>query len=194
MSLVTVAELSTFTQLSIPTGTPTTEAQATCDRATALVRAFCRRKLTQTTETVTVPLTSTMDYLRRGIVDAHLLDTILLPDTPVQSITSVTIDGLSVNGYTLRADGSILLPRGYPTGTQASVVYVSGFAATDYRIMAARAVAVRIAARLWTNPDSRTSYNGPEALNYTSTPDLVRLLTADERDMLAPCVRMDVIG
>ena len=194
MSLVTPEELSTFTQLAIPAGTVRAEAQAACDRATALVRAYCRRKITQTNESVTVTLTSSMDYVVRGIVDRHLLDTILLPMTPVISITSITIGGEVVTGYTLRADGSILLPRGYPNGTTASVVYVSGYPSTDYRVEAARAVAVRIAARLWTNPDSRTSYTGPEALNYQSTPDLVRLLTADERAMLQPLVRMDAVG
>lgn len=194
MSLVSTSELSTFTQLAIPVGTVTTEAQAACDRATALVRAYCRRTITQTTETVTVTLTSSMDYVVRGLVDRHLLDTILLPMTPVISITSITIDGQAVSGYTLRADGSILLPRGYPNGTTAAVVYVSGYPSTDYRVQAAKAVAVRIAARLWTNPDARTSYTGPEALNYSSTPDLVRLLTADERAMLQPLVRMDVVG
>ena len=194
MSLVTTSELASFTQLTIPTGAVTTQAQAACDRATALVRAYCRRKITQTTETVTVTLTSSMDYVVRGLVDRHLLDTILLPMTPVISITSITIGGEVVVGYTLRADGSILLPRGYPNGTTAAVVYVSGYPAADYRVEAARAVAVRIAARLWTNPDSRTSFSGPEALNYQSTPDLVRLLTADERAMLQPLVRMDVVG
>jgi hypothetical protein len=194
MSLVTTSELASFTQLTIPAGTVTTQAQAACDRATALVRAYCRRKITQTTETVAVTLTSSMDYVVRGLVDRHLLDTILLPETPVISITSITISGDVVTGYTLRADGSILLPRGYPNGTTATVVYVSGYPATDYRVEAARAVAVRIAARLWTNPDARTSYTGPEALNYQSTPDLVRLLTADERAMLQPLVRMDVVG
>lgn len=194
MSLVSTSELSTFTQLTIPVGTVTTQAQAACDRATALVRAYCRRNITQTNESVTVPLTASMDYVVRGLVDRHLLDTILLPMTPVISITSITINGQAVTGYTLRADGSILLPTGYPNGTTATVVYVSGYAASDYRVAAAKAVAVRIAARLWTNPDSRTTYTGPEALNYGSTPDLVRLLTADERAMLQPLVRMDVVG
>lgn len=179
MSLVTTSELSTFTQLSIPAGTVTTEAQAACDRATAMVRAYARRKITQATETETL---------------AVVVDTINLTHTPVQSVTSITIGGSAVTGYTLRADGSILLPSDYVQGTTASLVYVSGYAASDYRLDVAKAVAVRIAARLWTNPDSRTSYTGPDALNYSSTPDLVRLLTADERVMLQPCVRMDAIG
>lgn len=194
MSLVTTAELASFTQLTIPAGAVTTQAQAACDRATALVRAYCRRTITQTAETVTVPLTATMDYITRGVYDRSLLDTILLPMTPVMSITSVTVNGQVVTAYALRADGSIQLPVGFPNGSTATVVYVSGYTSTDYRVQAARAVAVRIAARLWTNPDSRTSFQGPEALNYTSTPDLVRLLTADERAMLQPLVRMDVVG
>ncbi len=48
---------------------------------------------------------------------------------------------------------------------------------------AVRLVATRLAARLFTNPQQRTSYSGPEGLNYAGGP--VRLLTDDEREMLA---------
>ncbi len=41
----------------------------------------------------------------------------------------------------------------------------------------------RLAARLFTNPQQRVSYSGPEGLNYTGGP--VRLLTDDEREQLA---------
>lgn len=194
MSLVSTSELSTFTQLSIPAGTATTEAQAACDRATALVRAYCRRKINQTNESVTVALSASNGYQGRGIIEAHTLDTILLPETPVQSVTSVTINSVAVTGYALQPDGSILLPRTYPAGTTATVVYVSGFGANDWRFLAAKAVAVRVAARLWTNPDARTAYTGPGDLNYQSAPELVRLLTMDERAMLDPAARVDGIA
>ena len=179
MSLVTVEELASFTQLLIPTGTPTVEAQAACDRATALVRAYCRRKLTQETRTDTV---------------AVIRELAELPETPVASITSITIGGSPVTGYTLRADGSILFPRWYVQGTTATVTYVAGFPSTDYRLEAARAVAVRVAARLWTNPDTRTSYAGPGDLSYSTGPELVRLLTLDERLMLDPAARVDRVA
>lgn len=42
----------------------------------------------------------------------------------------------------------------------------------------------RVAGRLLTNPQQRTSYSGPDGLNYTGGP--VRLLTDDEREMLNP--------
>ena len=179
MSLVTVEELATFTQLLIPTGTPTVEAEAACDRATALVRAYCRRKLTQETRTETV---------------AIVRDAAELSETPVASITSVTVAGSAVTGYTLRADGAIVFPTWYTQGTTATVTYVAGFAATDYRLEAARAVAVRVAARLLTNPDSRTTYTGPGDLSYSTGPELVRLLTTDERLMLDPAARVDRIA
>jgi hypothetical protein len=43
-------------------------------------------------------------------------------------------------------------------------------------------VALRLAARLFTNPQQRTSYAGPEGLNYSGGP--VRLFTDDEREIL----------
>lgn len=49
-----------------------------------------------------------------------------------------------------------------------------------------KAVVKRVAARLFTNPDQRTSYTGPEGLNYAGGP--VRLLTDDEREQLNPFV------
>ena len=45
-------------------------------------------------------------------------------------------------------------------------------------------VAKRIAGRLLTNPQQRTSYTGPDGLNYAGGP--VRLLTDDEREQLDP--------
>lgn len=45
-------------------------------------------------------------------------------------------------------------------------------------------VVKRLAARLFTNPQQRVSYTGPEGLNFSGGP--VRLLTDDERDALAP--------
>jgi hypothetical protein len=49
--------------------------------------------------------------------------------------------------------------------------------------LAAKLVALRVAGRLLTNPQQRTSYTGPEGLNYAG--GAVRLLTDDERDVLA---------
>ncbi len=49
---------------------------------------------------------------------------------------------------------------------------------------AAQLVTKRLAARIYTNPQQRTSYAGPEGLNYQGGP--VRLLTDDEREMLTP--------
>ena len=43
-------------------------------------------------------------------------------------------------------------------------------------------VAKRVAARLFSNPQQRTSYSGPEGLNFAGGP--VRLLTDDEREQL----------
>jgi hypothetical protein len=47
---------------------------------------------------------------------------------------------------------------------------------------AVRLVTCRLAARLFTNPDQRVSYTGPEGLSYSGGP--VRLFTDDERATL----------
>jgi hypothetical protein len=48
--------------------------------------------------------------------------------------------------------------------------------------LSAKLVALRLAGRLMTNPQQRTSYSGPEGLNYSGGP--VRLLTDDEKKSL----------
>lgn len=48
--------------------------------------------------------------------------------------------------------------------------------------LAAKLVALRLAGRLMANPQQRTSYTGPEGLNYSGGP--VRLLTDDEKKSL----------
>lgn len=45
-------------------------------------------------------------------------------------------------------------------------------------------VVKRVAGRLLTNPQQRSSYSGPDGLTYTGGP--VRLLTDDEREQLDP--------
>lgn len=63
-----------------------------------------------------------------------------------------------------------------------------GFVAGDYRLTAAQDVALRIAARLWANPLDRVTYSAPGA-SYAGAPDMAgRLLTPDEKIVLAPVV------
>jgi len=47
-----------------------------------------------------------------------------------------------------------------------------------------KAVVKRVAGRIFTNPDQRTSYTGPDGLNFSGGP--VRMLTDDEREQLDP--------
>jgi hypothetical protein len=179
VALVTVADLALFAQLTIPAGTPTTNAQKACDMADAMVKAYTGRGIEQATTT------STPVVVQRGRAP--------LPFTPVQSVASVTDDGAAVD-YTVAADGALEVDLA--DDTTLLVTYTHGFATGDYRLNVAKSVAVRIAHRLWNNPQDATSYSsaGPQSQSYSTTPDLTRLLTMDERAMLGPCVRLDRIA
>lgn len=55
----------------------------------------------------------------------------------------------------------------------------------DEDILVARAVALRIAAQWFTNPQDRASYSGPEGLSYTSSPQMLsRILSEADRVVL----------
>ena len=52
-------------------------------------------------------------------------------------------------------------------------------------VTSVRKVAKRLAVRLFTNPQERASYAGPEGLSYQISPNTsARILTADEREQL----------
>ena len=55
----------------------------------------------------------------------------------------------------------------------------------DEDILAARGVALRIAAQWFTNPQDRASYAGPEGLSYTASPQMLsRILSEADRVVL----------
>lgn len=183
MALVTTDDLAAFAQLTIPeTGDIADQAAAACAWAHSIVEAYCRRPLEQATST------STPVVIQYGRAD--------LPHTPVISVASVTVDSAVVpaTDYVLDAAGTLHFDRSL-TGV-ATITYTHGFAEGDYRIKAAQSVAVRIAHRLWVNPNDRTSFSpaGAQSASWSTTPDLTRLLTMDERAVLAPCVDMRGIG
>jgi len=62
---------------------------------------------------------------------------------------------------------------------------VSGQPVDDEDILAARGVALRIAAQWFTNPQDRASYSGPEGLSYTASPQMLsRILSEADRVVL----------
>ena len=55
----------------------------------------------------------------------------------------------------------------------------------DEDILVARAVALRIAAQWFTNPQDRASYSGPEGLSYTASPQMLsKILSEADRVVL----------
>ena len=55
----------------------------------------------------------------------------------------------------------------------------------DEDVLAARAVALRVAAQWFTNPQDRASYSGPEGLSYTASPQMLsRILSEADRVVL----------
>lgn len=86
------------------------------------------------------------------------------------SAESAIADATSIVSVYIRTDVSALTA---PTTPQ-------------WKIDAAKGVCKRVAGRIFTNPDQRTSYTGPDGLNYSGGP--VRVLTDDERAQLDPLV------
>lgn len=67
---------------------------------------------------------------------------------------------------------------------------------TDYTVAEAdlvvvRAVAVRIAAQWFTNPEDRASYSGPEGMSYTASPQMLSKIMseADRRTLVSVQLR-----
>lgn len=81
----------------------------------------------------------------------------------------------------------------------ALVVDVIGFdpaTTTDYTVadsdlLVAKAVALRIAAQWFTNPEDRASYAGPEGLSYTASPQMLSKIMseADRRTLVSVQMR-----
>ena len=62
---------------------------------------------------------------------------------------------------------------------------LAGQPVDDEDILAARGVALRIAAQWFTNPQDRASYNGPEGMSYTASPQMLsRILSEADRVVL----------
>lgn len=164
--IASVADLAEHLGETIPAG-QTAAAQAAIDNATAALRARCSRTLTQGRETATITATS-------PVVD--------LPETPVVTVHSVTVDGTAVaesaTGYVLNADGSLIFAS-MPYLATVVVDYTYGFAADSKEYATAKGLVLRRAERTFNNPRNRSAYSGPEALNYT-TDAPSRTWTTDE--------------
>lgn len=66
------------------------------------------------------------------------------------------------------------------------VVTTTDYAVTDTDLAVCKAVALRIAAQWFTNPEDRAQYSGPEGLSYTASPQMLSKIMseADRRTLL----------
>jgi hypothetical protein len=141
------------------------------------VQAWCRRRLTSVDDDTFTTTGSAR---------------IELPATPVRAVSSVLVDSVeTLLSWNVSAAGVLdwVGTAVAPAGDSAVVVtYDSGFAEVDYRLVTARAVAVRLASRLYQNPLDRGSFSGPDGLSFSPAAGVTsRLLTGDEQMMLSPC-------
>ena len=65
------------------------------------------------------------------------------------------------------------------------------YTVTDNDVAIVKAVALRIAAQWFTNPEDRASYAGPEGLSYTASPQMLSKIMseADRRTLLSVQMR-----
>jgi len=62
---------------------------------------------------------------------------------------------------------------------------------TDADVLIVKAIAVRIAAQWFTNPEDRASYSGPEGMSYTASPQMLSKIMseADRRTLVSVQMR-----
>lgn len=155
--MITIADLEAFLQQDL--NDYQAEAQAAIDGATAVVRNECRRTFT---------------LVEDDEITLHWRPNIVLPNPPVQSISSFTVDG--VTSEYERDEHGRLVPG--LIGDVVTVTYTHGYANIPEDV---RLVALRIASRIFKNPMGRISYSN-DTLNYQGASDISpRILTGDEK-------------
>lgn len=145
MAFATVAELALYLQRTF---TPTQDAQGqlALDLATGLIQGHTRQRLERVVN----------DSVR--LRDTYGGDTLTLPERPVISVASVTVDGTALvldDGYAW--DGSDVLVRlgdWWANGKVIQVVYTHGFSPIPVDV---KNVCLRAAARSFTNPSGLVS-------------------------------------
>lgn len=158
--MIAISDLEAFLQQDL--SDYQVEAQAACDQAGAVVEDYCKRSFAQVEDDE-----RTMRW-RPSIV---------LPDPPVTSITSVTVDG-EASEYDLDASGRLWPSK---IGDQITIVYTHGYATIPDTV---RLVALRLAGRIFKNPNGRVSYSVDGQSIQTASDVSPRILTGDEMAIL----------
>jgi hypothetical protein len=157
--LATVDELSRHMQVSFATDATRATATAALEEASTAVETRCKRRFARVADDE-----RTMRW-RPAVV---------LPDPPVISVASFQVDSVETDvdiddsgRYWPRASGDVI-----------TVTYTHGFDPIPADV---KMIVLRVAARIVANPGQRTSYTGPDGLNYSTGADVgPRILTGDE--------------
>lgn len=157
--LITVQELETYTQKSFASVEAQRIATDAIASASSVVETHCRRQFALVSD---------------DSITVRWRPSIVLPNPPVLSVASFTVDGDDCD-YDVDLSGRYWPAR---TGDSITVTYTHGF---ENAPEAVKLVVRRLANRIIENPSMRTSYSGPDGLQYSSSPDLSpRILTGDE--------------
>lgn len=159
--MISISDLEAFLQQVLGEDYPV-EAQAACDMATSVVEEYCKRSFARVAD----------DELT-----LRWRPSIVLPNPPVTAVTSFEVDGEPAT-YDLDESGRI-----WPTvrGDSINLTYTHGYAKVPEAV---RLVAVRIAARIFKNPQGRVSYSA-DSLQFQGSPETSpRILTDNEMGIL----------
>ena len=155
--MITISDLEAFLQQNLIDDYET-EAQAACDQATAVVEDYCKRSFAQVED---------------DEITMRWRPCILLPNPPVTNIASVTVDDEAAE-YELDFSGR-LWPK--TRGEQITITYTHGYVTIPDTV---RLVALRLAARIFKNPNGRVSYSVDGQSIQTASDVSPRILTGDE--------------
>lgn len=154
--MIVVADLESFLQQDLTEYQG--EANQAIDMAVSVVETYCRRSFARVVD---------------DEITLRWRPSIVLPNPPVASITSVEVDGAAAT-YEVDDWGNI-----WPTtrGSEIVVTYTHGYANAPEAV---RLVALRLAARVFKNPLGRVTFTA-DNMNYSGAMDTSpRILTGDE--------------
>ncbi|MGW5426880.1 hypothetical protein ACWET9_06585 [Streptomyces sp. NPDC004059] len=162
-SLATVADLATLLGRTFTTEQEQ-QAQALLDQASSVVRAYVRQDITKATTTDTFVLRR-LDPLRDGYAGA-----VTLPQRPIESVTSVEIDGADTVYWWLKQNELLLRPWrwNYPPAAhqppQVTITYTHGWDPVPGDI---QAIVMQAVNRVLVNPSQvRSETVGGESVTY----------------------------
>lgn len=157
--LIKVADLEAYGQSTFTTDAHVWTAEAAIIQASAAVEDHCKRQFALVSD---------------DEITLRWRPSIVLPNPPVIAVSVFQVDGVDAD-YSIDDSGRYW-PRA--TGDQIAVTYTHGYATVPETV---RLVVARVSNRIVRNPQMRSTYTGPDGLNYASASDVgPRILTGDE--------------